>query len=92
MWAASGVDWPMPVRIALAMALVLPLAPLLDRIVFRPVADGSVLLLMIVSVALHFALAGVGLLFFGPEGVRTRAADRGRRWSSATSRCRGRRR
>jgi branched-chain amino acid transport system permease protein len=70
-WAASGTDWPMPVRILLAIAAVLPLAPLLDRIVFRPVADGSVLLLMIISVSLHFALAGVGLLFFGPEGVRT---------------------
>ena len=70
-WAASGTEWPMPVRIGLAIAAVLPLAPLLDRIVFRPVADGSVLLLMIISVALHFALAGIGLLFFGAEGVRT---------------------
>jgi branched-chain amino acid transport system permease protein len=71
LWVASGTVWPMPVRVGLAILAVLPLAPLLDRIVFRPVADGSVLLLMIVSVALHFALAGVGLLFFGPEGVRT---------------------
>lgn len=70
-WAGAGMDWPMPVRITLAIASVLPLAPLLDRIVFRPVADGSVLLLMIISVALHFALAGVGLVFFGAEGVRT---------------------
>lgn len=70
-WAAAGTEWPMPVRIGLAIAAVLPLAPLLDRIVFRPVADGSVLLLMIISVALHFALAGIGLLFFGAEGVRT---------------------
>lgn len=70
-WAGSGGDWPAPVRIALAIAAVLPLAPLLDRIVFRPVADGSVLLLMIISVALHFALTGIGLLFFGAEGVRT---------------------
>ncbi|BCM81658.1 branched-chain amino acid ABC transporter permease [Methylobacterium indicum] len=70
-WAASGTDWPMPVRVVLAIAAVLPLAPLLDRIVFRPVADASVLLLMIISVALHFALAGIGLLCFGAEGVRT---------------------
>lgn len=70
-WAASATDWPMPVRVALAIAAVLPLAPLLDRIVFRPVADASVLLLMIMSVALHFALAGIGLMFFGAEGVRT---------------------
>lgn len=70
-WAGAGTVWPAPVRITLAILSVLPLAPLLDRIVFRPVASGSVLLLMILSVALHFALAGVGLLFFGPEGVRT---------------------
>lgn len=70
-WAASGQAWPMPVRIALAILAVLPIAPLLDRLVFRPVADGSVLLLMTISVALHFALAGIGLLFFGAEGVRT---------------------
>ncbi len=61
----------MPVRVVMALALVLPIAPLLDRIVFRPIADATVLLLLIVAVALHFALVGLGLLFFGPEGVRT---------------------
>ena len=70
-WAASGHDWPGPVRIALTLLLVLPVAPLLDRLVFRPVADASVLLLMILAVALHFALVGILLLAFGPEGVRT---------------------
>ncbi len=58
-------------RIILTIAVILPIAPLLNRIVFRPIADASVLLLLIVSVALHFALDGLGLLFFGPEGVRT---------------------
>ena len=53
--------------------MVLPIAPLLDRIVFRPIADATVLLLLIVSVALHFALTGLGLMFFGPEGVRTQS-------------------
>jgi branched-chain amino acid transport system permease protein len=67
----SGHAWPMPVRITLTILIVLPIAPLLDRLVFRPIADASVLLLMTVSMALHFALAGIGLLFFGPEGVRT---------------------
>jgi len=61
----------MPVRILLALLLVMPISPLLDRIVFRPIADASVLLLLIVSMAPHFALVGLGLLFFGPEGVRT---------------------
>jgi branched-chain amino acid transport system permease protein len=70
-WLTMRFDPPMPVRIVLALLLILPIAPLLDRIVFRPIADASVLLLLTVSVALHFALVGLGLLFFGPEGVRT---------------------
>jgi len=69
----AGILLPAPLRIALTLMLILPLAPLLDRIVFRPIADASVLLLLIVSVALHFALVGMGLLFFGPEGVRTQS-------------------
>lgn len=64
-------ELPTAARIALAILLVLPIAPLLDRIIFRPIADATVLLLLIVSVSLHFALSGLGLLFFGPEGVRT---------------------
>jgi branched-chain amino acid transport system permease protein len=62
---------PAPVRLLLALLVIVPVAPLLDRIVFRPVADAPVLLLLIIAVALHFALVGLGLLFFGPEGVRT---------------------
>ncbi|GEP61179.1 branched-chain amino acid ABC transporter permease [Reyranella soli] len=71
-WFAAGTTFSMPVRIVLSLALVLPIAPLLDRIVFRPIADASVLLLLTVAVALHFALSGLGLMFFGPEGVRTK--------------------
>jgi branched-chain amino acid transport system permease protein len=71
-WFAAGAAPSMPVRIGLSLALVLPIAPLLDRIVFRPIADASVLLLLTVAVALHFALSGLGLMFFGPEGVRTK--------------------
>jgi branched-chain amino acid transport system permease protein len=71
-WFAAGTTLSMPLRIGLSLALVLPIAPLLDRIVFRPIADASVLLLLTVAVALHFALSGLGLMFFGPEGVRTK--------------------
>ncbi len=70
-WFVAPLGLGMPARIVLALLLILPIAPLLDRIVFRPIADASVLLLLIVALALHFALAGFGLLFFGPEGVRT---------------------
>ena len=71
MWFAAGSVMSMPVRMGLSLLLVLPIAPLLDRIVFRPIADASVLLLLTVSMALHFELVGLGLMFFGPEGVRT---------------------
>jgi branched-chain amino acid transport system permease protein len=70
-WLTAGFALPMPTRIGLSLLLILPIAPLLDRVVFRPIADGTVLLLLIVAVALHFALVGLGLYFFGPEGVRT---------------------
>jgi branched-chain amino acid transport system permease protein len=72
-WLTAGMLLPMPLRILLSIALILPIAPLLDRVVFRPIADASVLLLLTVAVALHFALVGLGLLFFGPEGVRTQS-------------------
>jgi branched-chain amino acid transport system permease protein len=70
-WLTAGLALPMPARIGLSLLLILPIAPLLDRVVFRPIADATVLLLLIVAVALHFALVGLGLYFFGPEGVRT---------------------
>jgi branched-chain amino acid transport system permease protein len=71
-WLVAGRELPDGVHIVLAIALVAPLAPLLDRVAFRPLADGSVLLLLIVAVAVHFALSGIGLLIFGAEGFRTK--------------------
>ena len=50
----------------------MPIGPLIERIALRPLADASVLLLLIVSVALTFGLSGLGLLFFGAEGFRTK--------------------
>ncbi|HYN64109.1 MAG TPA: branched-chain amino acid ABC transporter permease, partial [Candidatus Limnocylindrales bacterium] len=52
------------------LVLITPLGPLLYRLAFRPLADASVLMLLIVSVALHGILVGLGLLFFGAEGSR----------------------
>ena len=68
----AGANLPTWAQIPLAIALVVPIAPLIERIALRPLADASVLLLLIVSVALTFALSGLGLLFFGPEGFRTK--------------------
>src|SRR5882724_4999750 len=71
-WFAASPAVPHAVQIVLALVLVLPIAPLLDRIAFRPAADASVLVLLIIALALHFALSGLGLMFFGAEGFRTR--------------------
>jgi branched-chain amino acid transport system permease protein len=73
---AAGRELPEPVAIALTLALVLPVGPLLYRIAFRPLADASVLVLLMVAVALHFAVSGLALFYFGPEGVRTRPLTR----------------
>jgi branched-chain amino acid transport system permease protein len=68
----AGVELPDPVLVLLAVALILPLGPLLYRIAYRPIADAPVLVLLIVSVVLHFALSGVALMCFGPESARPR--------------------
>jgi len=52
----------------LAVLLVAPLAPLLYRVAFQPLAEASVLVLLIAAVGVHLVLAGLGLAFFGPEG------------------------
>jgi len=58
-------------QVLLAMLIVTPLGPLVYRVAFRPLADATVLVLLIAAVAVHFVLVGLGLLFFGAEGVRT---------------------
>ncbi|HEX3991654.1 MAG TPA: branched-chain amino acid ABC transporter permease, partial [Acetobacteraceae bacterium] len=55
------------VSIVLALAIVTPMGPLIWRFAFRPIAGASVLALLILAMALHFVLIGVGLVFFGPE-------------------------
>ena len=70
-WWAAPLNWPLPAQIALALAAVTALGPLSYRIVYQPLADATVLVLLIVSVAVHFALTGLGLWFFGAEGSRT---------------------
>jgi branched-chain amino acid transport system permease protein len=54
----------------LSLLIVTPMAPALQRIAFAPLAGASVLTLLIAAVGVHFAMVGLGLVFFGPEGVR----------------------
>lgn len=61
---------PMLVRIALTLAIVVPLGPMIYTLVFRPIAERSVLLLLNVAVALDFVLTGIALIVFGGDGFR----------------------
>jgi branched-chain amino acid transport system permease protein len=70
-WWAAPRGWPLAAQVVLSLAAVTTLGPLLYRIAYEPLADASVLVLLIVSVAVHFALTGLGLWFFGAEGSRT---------------------
>lgn len=64
-------NWPMLLQVAFTLAIVVPMGPLVYRIAYQPLASASTLVLLIVSVGVHYALTGIGLLAFGAEGVRT---------------------
>lgn len=66
-----SADTPLWINVLYALALVIPLGPMVYRLVYQPVAEASVLVLLIISVAVHFAMLGLGLVFFGAEGWRT---------------------
>lgn len=69
--ALATLGLPFWAQILVTLLLVTPLGPLLYRIAYQPVAEASVLVLLIVSVAVHLAMTGLGLWFFGAEGSRT---------------------
>ena len=56
------------VKALLTLALIVPLGPMLYKLAYEPIAESSVLALLIVSIAVHFAFVGMGLAFFGAEG------------------------
>ena len=68
-WLAPRQPGPV-ICIVLTLLLVAPMGPFLYRIAFRPLADASVLVLLIAAVGVHLALTALGLGFFGPEGFR----------------------
>jgi len=69
LWAAPR-KLPLVVQSLLTLAIVTPLGPLVYRLAYEKLADATVLVLLIVSVGVHFALTGLGLVFFGAEGFR----------------------
>lgn len=64
---------PLLVQVLLTLAVVTAMGPLLYRLAYRSLSSASVLTLLIVSVGVHFALTGIGLVFFGAEGYRNPA-------------------
>lgn len=67
-------DWgtlPHWSRMVLTILLIAAMGPITYRIFYQPIAEASVLVLLIVSVAVHLTLVGLGLLLFGAEGYRT---------------------
>lgn len=54
----------------LTFLIVTPMAPYLYRLAFQPLAQASILVLLIAAVGVHLALVGLGLVLFGPEGSR----------------------
>ncbi|MDE3202120.1 MAG: branched-chain amino acid ABC transporter permease [Acidobacteriota bacterium] len=77
-WSAMELGAPHLLQVIASAMLVVPLAPLLARLFLQPIADSSTLTLLIVALAIHFILSGLGLLFFGPDGVRTQPFIHGR--------------
>ncbi|HEV7814921.1 MAG TPA: branched-chain amino acid ABC transporter permease [Janthinobacterium sp.] len=66
-------DLPILLQAALAMLIVIPMGPMLYRIVYQRLSEAGTLVLLIVSVAVHFLLTGIALLVFGAEGARAKA-------------------
>ncbi len=71
--AFAGHGYGPAVNFTLSLALVTPLGPLLYRVAFQPIASASVLTLLIAAVGVHLAMVGLGLAFFGAEGLRAPA-------------------
>lgn len=57
--------------IPLTIAMVTLIGTAVYRIIFEPLAQASVLVLLIAAFGVHMVLLGLGLYFFGPEGFQT---------------------
>jgi branched-chain amino acid transport system permease protein len=68
-WAAPLL-FPLWLQALLSVAIVTAFGPLVYRVAYQSLEDATPLVLLIVSVGVHFAMTGFGLLFFGAEGFR----------------------
>jgi branched-chain amino acid transport system permease protein len=72
-WLLARPDQSVWVNLALTLAIVAPMGPYVYRIAFQPLADASVLTLFIAAIGVHLSMVGLGLVFFGAEGLRAPA-------------------
>lgn len=68
-WAAPQM-FPLWLQAIMSVAIVTAFGPLVYRVAYQSLEDATPLVLLIVSVGVHFAMTGFGLLFFGAEGFR----------------------
>jgi branched-chain amino acid transport system permease protein len=68
-WAAPQ-QFSLWVQALLSVCIVTSFGPLIYRVAYQSLEDATPLVLLIVSVGVHFAMLGLGLLFFGAEGFR----------------------
>jgi branched-chain amino acid transport system permease protein len=68
-WFAGRQNLPF-LNIGLSLLIVAAIGLFLYRLAFQPIANASVLVLLIAAVGSHLALQGFGLVFFGAEGQR----------------------
>ena len=69
MWAAPQM-LPLWAQAILSVFIVTAFGPLVYRVAYQSLESATPLVLLIVSVGVHFAMTGLGLLFFGAEGFR----------------------
>jgi branched-chain amino acid transport system permease protein len=72
-WWAAPRKLDLVWQVLLVLGLVVPIGPIVYRIAFQPLANASVLVLFIAAIAAHYVLQGLGLVFFGGEGLRSAA-------------------
>lgn len=71
MYQLPLAELPMVAQVLLTLAVVTPLGPQIYRTFFQPLVAAKPLVLLIVSIAVHVVLVGLGLLIFGPNGAQT---------------------
>ena len=62
---------PVLLQVLFTLAVITPLGPQMYRLFFQPLVAAKPLVLLIVSIAVHVAFVGIGLMIFGPNGAQT---------------------